>query len=441
MLGDSLRGGAKGEASSGVGRADRRGFLTAMTSIAAGSVALSAMAPSDEAAAQEPSTAPAQPVAEQLTGGPVLQNPSPAGITVAWAADSLATGWVEYGTTAELGQRAATVANGLQSLSERFLSVRLTGLKAGEKVFYRTVTQPIDFRNAYRIDRGEPIIGPTYSFTTPSESSETASFQMINDTHEKPDVLRAITARLAAEPADFTVWNGDIFDDIRTDDQIVAQVLRPAGAVYAAEQPVLFTSGNHDIRGKHARALSQAMIDWPGQGALGRSFAVRQGPLAIIGLDTGEDKPDAHPVFAGLVSCEPYRKAQGDWLAEVLARPEIASAPHLVVFCHIPLWGLPDHNPGDTLEGSAYYSRNSQQAWHPHLAKAGVQLVISGHMHRFRCDEPTAEHAYGQLVGGGPSLKSATIIRGEATAKELAITATSLSGEVLGKWTYQPRQV
>lgn len=436
MSDDSLRVDASGVA----GRSDRRQFLSTMSSLAAGSVALSTLVEGQEVAAQEPNGAQPTAAAEPLLGGPVLQNPSPTGMTVAWATDTLATGWVEYGATADLGQRAEAAANGLKSLSERFLSVRLTRLKAGEPVFYRTVTQPIDFRSAYRIEKGEPIIGATYRFTTPSESAETASFQMINDTHEKLEVLRAITTELAAKPADFTVWNGDIFDDIRSDEQIVTQVLRPAGAAYAATAPVLFTSGNHDVRGKHARALSQAMIDWPHQGSLGRSFAVRQGPLAIIGLDTGEDKPDAHPTFAGLASFEPYRKAQGEWLAQTLVRPEIQSAPHLVVFCHIPLWGLPEHNPGDTLDGYAYYSRNSQQAWHKHLEQAGVQLVLSGHMHQFRYDEPTAEHSYGQMVGGGPSLQSATIIRGEATAKELIITATGLGGEKLGSWKFAPRK-
>ena len=28
------------------------------------------------------------------------------------------------------------------------------------------------------------------------------------------------------------------------------------------------------------------------------NFALRLGPIALVGLDTGEDKPDAHPVFA-----------------------------------------------------------------------------------------------------------------------------------------------
>lgn len=409
---------------------NRRDFLTTVSSIAIGTGVMS-----QAVSAQ-------QPVAPQTKSGlPVLQTPTASSISVAWSTPELATGWIEYGTTPELGKRATASSNGLNQLGTRFLSARLNDLPTGQKIYYRTVTAPIEFKNAYQIQQGEPVVGETFAFHTLDASAPSASFAMINDTHEKPEVLRSITEQLSIESVDFTVWNGDVFNDVRSDDQIMEQILEPAGGGYATERPVLFTSGNHDVRGVHARALSQAMLDWPNQGELGRSFAVRQGPMAIIGLDTGEDKPDAHPVFAGLVNFEPYREAQGEWLAETLKRDEIASAPYIVVFCHIPLWGRPGDNPGDTLDGYASYSRQSQRAWHPHLAKAGVQLVASGHTHRFRYDEPTAEHTYAQIVGGGPSLSRGTIIRASADAEEMTLTASTLDGNKLGTWTFAPREV
>ncbi|PQO38091.1 metallophosphoesterase family protein [Blastopirellula marina] len=409
---------------------DRRHFLTTVSSLAVGTSLLSEVASAEET----------KPEKEQ-PGQPVLQNPSPSSMSVAWSTPVLATGWVEYGTTPELGKRVRVSGNGLNQLGSRFLSARMQDLPSGQKVYYRTVTTPIDFKNAYQIKPGEPIVGDTYAFQTPDASAPTATFAMINDTHEKSEVVQAIMKQLADDPADFTVWNGDVFNDVRSDAQIVDQVLEPAGGGFAVERPVLFTSGNHDVRGVHARALSQAMLDWPNQEHLGRSFAVRQGPLAIVGLDTGEDKPDAHPVFAGLANFEPYREAQGKWLAETLKREEIASAPYIVVFCHIPLWGRPGDNPGDTLDGFASYSRQSQRVWHPHLAEAGVQLVASGHTHRFRYDAPTEEHSYAQFVGGGPSLSRGTILRASADSKQLKLTATTIDGKSLDSWTFAPRKV
>ncbi|RCS54493.1 hypothetical protein DTL42_04960 [Bremerella cremea] len=409
---------------------NRRNFLTAVSSLAIGTSLLP-----ETVQAEDKRPMPGKP------GLPVLQTPTADSIAVAWSAPQLATGWVEYGTTPQLGKRTSVSSNGLNQLNRHFLSARLQDLPAGQKIYYRTVTTPIDFRTAYQIKPGDPEVSETFTFQLPDAAAPTASFAMINDTHEKPEVLQAIMKQLAAEPADFTIWNGDVFNDIRTDDQIVAQVLEPAGGGYAVERPVLFTSGNHDVRGVNARSLSQAILDWPSSAELGRSFAVRQGPLAIIGLDTGEDKPDAHPVFAGLANFEPYRQAQGEWLAETLKREDIASAPYIVVFCHIPLWGLPGDNPGDTLEGYASYSRQSQQAWHPHLAEAGVQLVASGHTHQFRFDKPTEDHSYAQIVGGGPSLSRGTILRGFADSKQFKLTATSIDGQALGNWSFSPRTV
>jgi 3',5'-cyclic AMP phosphodiesterase CpdA len=234
-----------------------------------------------------------------------------------------------------------------------------------------------------------------------------------------------------------------VFNDIRSDEQIVAQVLRPAGqgVAYAARRPVVFTSGNHDVRGVHARALSQAITPWPGEGEMGRCFAVRHGPLAIVGLDTGEDKPDHHPAWAGLASFEPYREAQGAWLKRALARPEVASAPFLVVCCHIPLWGRPGDNPGDTLEGFAGYCRHAQRLWHPAMAEARVHLSISGHTHRHRYDPPAGERPYAQLVGGGPAMQQATVIKGSVTAEKMRVVVTNLAEKVLGEWEFAPRSV
>ena len=38
------------------------------------------------------------------------------------------------------------------------------------------------------------------------------------------------------------------------------------------------------------------------------------------------------------------------------------------------------------------------------LEKAGVQLVVCGHKHRFRFDAPMADRPWAQVVGGGPEL-------------------------------------
>lgn len=407
---------------------NRRQFLAA----AGGSAGIFATKPLHAADAQEDK-------AFALDSPPVLQNPTPDGVTVAWAVTGPATGWVEYGPTPDLGNRLQPATSGLAALEDRFLSVRLTGLTPGEDVYYRTVAVPIDFRGPYQINQGEPVASKIHRYAPPSLDARQATFAAINDTHEKEPTMAALTAILAREPADITVWNGDVFDDVNDEDQIVNCVLRPAGAAYAAERPVLFVPGNHDHRGVAARGLSRAFTPWPDEPVVPRCFAVRHGPLAIIGLDTGEDKPDRHPAWAGLAAFEPYHVAQRDWLAKALKRPEIAGAPHLVVFCHIPLNGLPGENGGDTLEGYGSFNQHAQTLWHPLLSEAGVETVISGHTHQHRYDQPTADRPYGQLVGGGPQLERATRIRGTADEERLEIATTDLEGRELGRWEFAAR--
>lgn len=408
----------------------RRDFLAAV-SVASASALLS-----EPSAAQ--SAAPATAAIFGLDSPPVLQCPTPDGVTVVWAVNGASDGWVEYGPTEALGHKASSAHRGLVNYESRYHSVRLSGLKPGEPVFYRVASAPVTFNGPYKIVRGDAVTSKVYNYT-PLSPAARGSFAVINDTHEKVPVLAALTEQLAKSPADVTVWNGDVFDDIRTDDQVVRNVLRPANTAYAAERPVLFAAGNHDHRGVAARVLPKAFAACPQSPALPWNFAIRNGPIAMIGLDTGEDKPDAHPTWAGLAAFEPYRVAQRDWLAEVLKRPDIASAPYLVVICHIPLVGLPGQNGGDTLQGYAAYCKHGQDVWQPLLTAAKACLVISGHTHKFRYDAPADGRPYGQVVGGGPTLTSATIIRGDADEKELRVKAVSLDGKELGAWTYTPR--
>lgn len=162
------------------------------------------------------------------------------------------------------------------------------------------------------------------------------------------------------------------------------------------------------------------------------NVARRHGPLALLTLDTGEDKPDAHPVFAGTAAYEPYRVRQAAWLREALARPEIASAPFKVVFCHIPLRGLPNDNDGLSLEGFAAWSGDGAKAWMPVLREAGAPLVISGHKHAWRVDDP-AKGLPMQVVGGGPDLHNATLIVLEADSQSLRVVIQDLSGKELAQ--------
>lgn len=236
---------------------------------------------------------------------------------------------------------------------------------------------------------------------------------------------------------DFMVWNGDVTNDIYTEDQITAQFLSPAGQAFASSTPVMLNRGNHDVRGRDARYVRN-YITGPG----GRDYyGFRQGPLACLVVDTGEDKPDSHSDYAGLVDFAYLRSVEAKWLAKVIEEPWFTSAPHRIAFLHIPLvWEaeIPERWPGVWGSGiEGWKCEDGYNKWNSLFAKAGIQLVISGHTHRPTYFPPNEVRPYGQLIGGGPQPDQATCITGQADGRILTVTMANLEGQQLEKLSFK----
>ena len=433
---------------------NRRSFLAGGTLFAAGALARSAAAA--RAKGEETYTPP--PVVKgvrRVKAEPVLQCPAPDSMGVAWAVDGLANGAVEFSDNPQL-QNAKTVrcgGFGMTSFDDQALQVRLVGLKPGTRYWYRTITTPIAvYKSAYTIQLGEPEVGNVHSFVTPSESVP-ARFCVMNDTHENWKQFGPVVEDILAFGPALTVWNGDATNTTEEKARAVETFLAPpiARKDYASDIPLVFINGNHDFRGKWIRHLDEVMMarlpserssrDWD----LKRNFAFRLGDVAMIGLDTGEDKPDWHPKWMGLANFSPYRAAQAVWLKDALARPEIANAPYIVVFCHIPLFDSdPDANPGDRFENWADWHKECADLWGPLFVEAGVQVVVAAHKHHYRYDPATASRPWAQVVGGGTGKNPwnfPTVIKGETTGGELKLTVKNiLTGQIVGTHAFKPRK-
>jgi hypothetical protein len=114
-----------------------------------------------------------------------------------------------------------------------------------------------------------------------------------------------------------------MFNDIATEQQLVEQLLYPTSLPHAAGRPVYFARGNHDVRGAEARTLGR-VLDTP---AGHFHYSVRQGPVAFLVLDTGEDKADDHPVYAGLGTFDAYRSRQARGSRRSSARTTCGAPP------------------------------------------------------------------------------------------------------------------
>ena len=384
---------------------------------------------------------------------PCLQAPAETTMGVTWCVSGLAKGVVEVADNPEM-TNARTVKSGgygLVPIDVAALQVRLEGLKPATTYWYRTVTTPFtDYKNIYDAKLGEPVVGKVHSFTTLGAAAKT-HFAVMNDTHAQWKAFDLVTKKMKELKPGVILWNGDATNTTQEKETAVQIFLDPPVAAkdYAADIPTCFVSGNHDFRGSWISKKEEVMqprhpaersgAEWD----LKWNFAVRMGDVALIGMDTGEDKPDGHPKWFGLANFEPYRKAQAAWLEKALARPDIASAKYKVVFCHIPLYAAPDHPdyPHDGVKidphDYAYWSRECHDLWSPILVKNGVQLVICAHKHKYRIDPVTAERPWAQIVGGGCELpkdvpeRFPTVIEGMVEDGKLKITIHNLKTGVV----------
>ena len=398
------------------GGLSRRGFL-----LSGGAMAATAVCRADgKPAAATPRDPFLGTQGEPLVVGfPNLQAPGETTMGVSWKVSGLAKGVVEYADNPEF--RGSTVVKsggyGLVPIDVAALEVRLEGLKPSTRYWYRTVTTPFtDYKNIYDAKLGEPIVSKTYSFTTLGPGTA-GHFCMMSDTHAKWKPFEMIVRKMKELKPSAIVWNGDATNTTQEKSTAVEIFLDPPveDRDYATSIPTFFESGNHDFRGSWISKKEEVMQPrHPGerrgdQWDLKWNFAVRCGDIAMIGMDTGEDKPDGHPKWFGLANFSAYRRAQAKWLEEQFARPEIANAKFKVLFCHIPLWprdekeALPPWD-GSTIDphGYAFWSRECRDLWAPIFEKAGVQLVVCGHKHRFDFFPACKERPWAMVIGGGP---------------------------------------
>lgn len=398
-----------------------------------------------------------------IVSAPMLQNFAETTIGVSFAVSALANGYMLIGEQPDLSDARKVLCGGyrMTEISDRVIQVRVTGLKPATTYYYRIGADRIHYGGGYDMKViGNEEDSRVYRFTTAGNRAR-GHFCVINDTHKHWETIGPLMDAIAQIKPSCVIWNGDASTTEEKIEDLIGIYLAPEieRKDYASETPYLFCPGNHDFRGMANRHLERVWMyrqpeeratrDWD----LGRNFAVRLGDIALIGLDTAEDKLDTNPHFAGLFTSEPYRRAQTEWLKDALKQEEIAHAPYLVAFCHIPIFDDdPTHNPGDCFPDDkdpryfadfAYWQRTCGKMWGPLLDEAGCQVLIAGHMHKFRVDAPGPGRGWTQVIGGGPRLReedAATIIEGEARDGRLRLTVHNLfTGKIQETLEFRPR--
>jgi len=378
-------------------------------------------------------TSGSSPDGEALLGSPVVTGPSHEAMTILQPLQRHATGYLEFAVGEQGFQRIDASRAGLRPFEEHVLKFQLPPLPPGEMVRYRVVTKTVGWVSVGRfvhgkIVTGSPITGPTHSFRTLDPKSAETEFVVWNDTHENETTLRTLNQLTNEIAPDFLLWNGDQSNDIHFPKDMIGQFLAPFGLSIANRWPLAYVRGNHDVRGPAARFLS----DFTGTPDDEFYYAFRSGPVASLVMDTGEDKADDHPNFGGLAAFRQLRERQAKWLNEVGKQPWFREAPFKILFCHLPLWWIRDRKDFDWWE----FSKVSRDVWLPGLLEAGIDLIISGHTHNAQWMPADKDQPIGQLAGGSPNPKFATLIHGKATEEKLTVTMSKLDGTVMNQLSF-----
>ena len=350
---------------------------------------------------------------------PYLQAPSTDRISIRFITNRYCYSWVEYGTSEQLGNKAHEITDGLVDAFNRINNIELQDLKPGTRYYYRVFSREIVEFLPYKLTYGETIQSDIYSFVTFKEKPDSVNWLVLNDIHDRPASFGHLMGLHQQQPMDYVLLNGDIFDYQTDEQQLIDHLISPVTASFAKSCPFLFLRGNHETRGKFARGIK----DYFSNPSPGQYFAFRHGPVFTIALDTGEDKPDDHPVYAGIVDFDQYRRTQGKWLEKQLQSEASKSAPFRVVMMHIP----PQYS------GDWHGPTHVKEVFSPLFDKYGVDMVISGHTHRHSVNPPVAGvHNYPVIIGGGPKEGQRTLIRVKASTRSLDLQMLDDSGKEVG---------
>ncbi len=360
--------------------------------------------------------------AAQIVVGPYLQTPTETSMTVMWITDANCVSWVEYGKGESLDQRAQHSEHGLIDADGRIHKVTIEGLAPGQQYHYRVCSKEIVSFEPYNITYGDTITSDAFTFTTLDDAKESISFVVFNDIHEQNEVLFSVARIARSRPFDLVFLNGDILGHIEDQQQVIDHVLGPCTQLFGRQTPFVYVRGNHETRGKFARNLP----DYIGLPNGRYYYSFDHGPVHLVVMDGGEDKRDTDKEYSGLVDFDRYRAVQRQWLENEIRSEAFRTAPFRVVVVHMPpqpseRW----HGPDDMY-----------QTWRPLVNEGKVDLMISGHTHRYEVRQPVeGQSVYPIVIGGAPKKGEAVVIRVDATNEALSVTMTRDDGEIVGTYT------
>ncbi len=350
---------------------------------------------------------------------PYLQNPGTDEMTVMWLTNVPARSWVEYGIDPDPDkmERARAFIEGVMVANNTINHVRLTGLQPGTKYYYRVVSQEITRYSSYYKEFGDTVRSDIKSFTTWSDNIKDFRVIVYNDIHSNMQMFNKLHSLVEDKPYDLVIFNGDCFDDVEKESDIIDRLVTYTPRIKSDEIPSIFIRGNHETRGEYSLYL------WNYLGRMhGRSYsAFSLGDTRFVLLDCGEDKPDDHWVYYDMNDYTQHRIDQAEFLKEELQSTAFKKANKRILIHHIPIFGFkPDSfSPCSDL-------------WIPVLKKAPFNVSLNAHMHQYRVIEKGEDgNNFPVIIGGGNQEPNGTVMILEKKGNKLTLEVINAAGEKL----------
>ncbi len=349
--------------------------------------------------------------------GPYLQELTNDGVTIVFTTNDKGYSWVEVreqnaGDQAT-GEAYWTSRDGLKEADNTLNSIRIPDLKPNTAYQYRLHSKKIDKFLPYRVNFGEEIASPWYDFKTFDPKANHCSVVAMSDVHDHTDQLKNLLQLGDHASCDAIFYVGDILSNSYEKNWAFKSYIDASTEMFAKNKPFIFVRGNHETRGPVARMLPSYTPRTNGE-----IYGTQQiGNTFFVFLDTGEDKPNDHREYFGLVDFDAYRSRQAKWLAKVVETPEYKQAACRIVFSHFPLSEVEQYNKA-LPDGQSHGMKDASEKFLGILNGANVDLMISGHTHRFAFHEAVpGTRNFPLLVGSNKSAVRLDIDNGTIKAR------------------------
>lgn len=311
-----------------------------------------------------------------ISHGPYLQGLTENDVTIVYTTNRKGISWVELApddkTHFYLTERPRFYAESYGfKVVDSVHTIKINNLKPNTTYRYRIYSQEVTSHIGTNVLYGDVAASNVYrsrplTFNTNNTSSDKVSFLVLNDIHGNNDLMENLLKGTNWDNIDLVFFNGDMTNDIRSEDQLFADFLDKTIELFASETPMYYARGNHETRGNFATTFPKYFQTPTNE----LYYMFRQGPVCFVVLDCGEDKPDSDLEYSGIVAFDSYRTKQAEWLKDALKEDVFQEAPYRVVIVHMPPFG------------GWHGEQEIADKFVPLLEEAGIDVMLCGHLHR-----------------------------------------------------------